>query len=188
MLQKIANHWWLFILRGLIAITFGIVAIVKPEQTIIALVLVFGAFTLVDGIFTLVTSFGSAAYFDKWWLLLIEGAAGIIVGCLAIFMPAITSVALLYLIAAWALVTGIFEIAVAIEFRRVISGEWMLILGGLLSIVLGVLLFIFPGAGELSLIWLIGIYAIVFGFSEIVFAFRLHGIWQKAEKALHPAL
>src|SRR5512136_1289740 len=132
MLQKISNNWWLFILRGLIAITFGIVAIVKPEQTIHALVLVFGAFTLVDGIFAIVFSLSSAAYFDKWWLLLLQGAAGIIVGCLAIFMPTITSLALLYLIAAWALVTGIFEIAVAIEFRRVISGEWMLILGGLL--------------------------------------------------------
>jgi uncharacterized membrane protein HdeD (DUF308 family) len=188
MLQKIANHWWLYILRGLIAITFGIVAIAKPEQTILALILVFGAFTLVNGIFTLVASFSSAAYFNRWWLLLIEGAAGVIVGCLAIFMPAITSIALLYLIAAWALVIGVFEIAVAIEFRRVISGEWMLILGGVLSIVLGGLLFIFPGAGAISLIWMISIYAVFFGVSEIVFAFRLHGIWQKAEKALHPAL
>lgn len=187
MLQKISNNWWLFILRGLIAITFGIVAIAKPEQTIVALVLVFGAFTLVDGIFTIVTSFTSAPYFDKWWLLLLEGAMGVIVGCLAIFMPTITSIALLFLIAAWALVIGILEIVVAIEFRRVISGEGWLIFSGVLSIVLSALMVIFPRAGEVSLIWVIGIYAIVFGISEIVFAFRLHGIWEKAEKILTPA-
>ncbi len=187
MLQKISNNWWLFVLRGLIAITFGIVAIAKPEQTVVALVLVFGAFTLVDGIFTLVASFSSAPYFDKWWLLLLEGAMGIIVGSLAIFMPTITGVLLLYLIATWALFIGILEIAVAIEFRRVIKGEGWLILGGLLSILLSVLLFIFPRAGEVSLIWLIGTYAIIFGISEVVFSFKLHGVWRKAEKVLNPA-
>ncbi len=187
MLQKISNNWWLFILRGLIAITFGIVAIVKPEQTIHALVLVFGAFTLVDGIFAIVFSLSSAAYFDKWWLLLLQGAAGIIVGCLAIFMPTITSLALLYLIAAWALIIGILEITVAIVFRREISGEGMLILGGLLSIVLAFVLFIFPGAGEVSLIWVIGVYAIAFGISEVVYGFQLNSLWHKVDKAIHPA-
>jgi len=187
MLQKIANHWWLYVLRGLVAIAFGIVAIVKPGQALLALVLVFGAFALVSGVLALVASFSSAPYYNQWWLLLLDGLAGIVVGLIAIFEPGITKLALLILIAIWAIVTGILEIVVAIHFRQVLTGEWVMILGGVLSIALGVLLFIFPGAGEISLIWVIGIYAIAFGISEIVFGFQLNNLWHKVEKAVNPA-
>lgn len=184
MFEKITRNWWTFAVRGVIAIIFGIVALIRPEQTLQALVLVFGAFALVDGILTLFAGISSAPYFNRWWAVLLEGVAGVIIGLMAIFQPDITGLALLYLIAAWALLTGMFEIVTAIQFRRVLTNEWMLILGGLLSIVLGVLLVIFPGAGGVSLIWMVGTYAILFGILEIIFAFRLRGLWHEFETAL----
>lgn len=175
MLEKMTRNWWTFALRGLIAIIFGVVALIRPGQALQALVLVFGAFALVDGVLAAAAGISSAAFFDRWWALLLEGLTGIAVGLLAFFWPAVTALVLLYFIAAWALITGIFEIVTAIQLRREITGEWMLILGGVLSIGFGVLLFAFPAAGALSVVWLIGIYALVFGISEIIFAFRLNG-------------
>ena len=143
----------------------------------------FGAYALVDGIFAMFAGIASHRYFERWWAVLLEGVAGVVIGLLTFFWPNITALVLLYFIAAWALITGIFEIVAAIQLRRVITGEWMLILGGLLSILFGVLLFVFPVAGAVSVVWLIGIYAVVFGISEIIFAFRLHGLRREFETA-----
>ena len=183
MFTQIFRNWWLYAVRGLVAVIFGVVALIWPQQTLQALVLVFGAFALADGILSVFAGLRSAPYFNRWWLILLEGVAGILVGLMAFFWPAITGLALVFLIAAWAMVTGILEIVAAIEFRRVITDEWMLVLGGLLSILFGVLLFVFPGAGAVSIIWLIGIYAILFGISEMIFAFRLRGLWHDFESA-----
>ncbi len=188
MLEKFARNWWLYAVRGFIAVIFGIVALTRPEQTLQALVLVFGAFALADGFLTVFVGSISAPYFKRWWAVLLEGVAGILVGLMAIFQPTLTGLALLYLIGAWALVTGVFEIVAAIQFRRLITNEWMLVLSGLLSIALSVLLFAFPFAGELGLIWLISIYAIIFGIAEIVFAFRLNGLRREVGKAAASAL
>lgn len=184
MLEKITRNWWMFALRGLVTIIFGIVALIWYEQVFQTLVLVFGAFALMNGIMTVFTGLSSAPFFARWWALLLEGAAGVAIGLVSIFMPAITMRALMYLIAAWALFTGIAEIVVAIHFRRLLTGEWMLILGGLLSIVFGVLLFVFPAAGAMSMTWLIGIYSIVLGIAEMIFAFRLHGLRREFGKAI----
>lgn len=172
----------MFVLRGLAAIIFGVVALAKPAQALQALVLFFGAYALVDGILAISAGFSIAPFFNRWWAVLLEGVAGVIIGLLTFFWPNITALVLLYFIAAWALITGIFEIVAAIQLRRVITGEWTLILGGLLSILCGILLFVFPVAGAVSVIWVIGIYAIVFGVSEIIFAFRLHSLRQEAAK------
>ena len=176
MLEKFTNNWWMFAVRGVAAVIFGILALIWPGQTLQALVLVFGAFALVDGIFAVIASIAALGTFDRWWAVLLEGMVGVVIGLLTFFWPNITALVLLYFIAAWALITGIFEIVAAIQLRRVITGEWMYILGGLLSIVFGVLLFVFPGAGAVSLVWVIGIYAILFGISEIILAFRLRGL------------
>jgi uncharacterized membrane protein HdeD (DUF308 family) len=176
MLEKISRNWWLYALRGVVAIIFGIVAFARPEQALQALVLVFGAYALVDGIFAMFAGIAFRRYFERWWAVLLEGVAGVVIGLLTFFWPNITALALLYFIGAWALITGVFEIVTAIQLRRVITGEWMLILGGLLSILFGVLLFVFPGAGALSVVWVIGVYAVVFGISEIIFAFRLRSL------------
>jgi uncharacterized membrane protein HdeD (DUF308 family) len=184
MLEKISRNWWLYAVRGVVAVIFGVVAFARPEQALQALVLVFGAYALVDGIFAMFAGIAARGYFERWWAVLLEGVAGVVIGLLTFFWPNITALVLLYFIAAWALITGIFEIVAAIQLRRVITGEWMLILGGLLSIVFGVLLFVFPVAGAVSVIWVIGIYAVVFGISEIIFAFRLNSLRREFEKAV----
>jgi uncharacterized membrane protein HdeD (DUF308 family) len=173
----------LFALRGVAAVIFGVVALIWPGQTLQILVLVFGAYALVDGIFSVIAGIAFRQYFERWWAVLLEGVAGILIGVLTFIYPNITALVLLYFIAAWALITGVFEIVAAIQLRRVITGEWAMILGGLLSILFGVLLFVFPGAGAVSVIWLIGIYAIFFGITLIIFAFRLRGLQSELETA-----
>jgi uncharacterized membrane protein HdeD (DUF308 family) len=184
MLEKFSHNWWMFAVRGVAAIIFGVLALIWPGQTLQALVLVFGAYALVDGTFAIFASIASHRYFERWWAVLLEGVAGVVIGLMTFFWPGITALVLLYFIAAWALITGVFEIVAAIQLRRVITGEWMLILGGLLSIVFSVLLVVFPGVGAVSVIWLIGIYAVVFGVSEIFFAFRLRGLSHELETAV----
>lgn len=184
MLEKITSNWWKFALRGMIAIIFGIVALINPDQTLQALVLTFGFFALMDGILAVFAGFSFAPFFNRWWAVLLEGVAGILVGLAAIFFPDVTGRAILYFIAAWAVITGIFEIVAAIQFRLLLTGEWTLIFGGLLSILFGVLLFVFPASGAVSLIWVISIYAVVFGISEIILAFRMHKLWRETKKTV----
>lgn len=181
MFEKILHNWWLYVLRGLVAVIFGVLALAMPKEAMQALVLVFGAFALADGIVTLIAGFGIAPYFSRWWMLLLEGAAGVGLGLLAIFLPEITARTLVYLVGSWAIITGILEIVTAIEFRQVLTGEWMLIFGGLLSIVFGGLLFVFPAAGEVSIVWMLGVYAILNGISELIFGFRLQRMTRKLD-------
>ena len=170
------RNWWMYLVRGLFAIIFGILALVSPESTTLALVLLFGAYTLIDGIFAVGAGISSRRYFDRWWAVVLEGVTGIVIGLLTFFWPHITALALVYFIAIWAIVTGIFEIVAAIQFRNVISGEWAMILSGLLSAFFGILLFVSPKTGLVSIVWLIGIYAIAFGIMGMIFAFRLRSL------------
>ncbi len=186
MFTQLFRNWWLFVVRGVLAIAFGILALIWPGPTIFALVLLFGAFALADGIVAVATAITFHKYFERWWALLLEGLAGIVIAAMTFFWPGITALVLLYFIAAWAIVTGIFEIVAAFHFRRVISGEWVLILDAVLSILFGVLLFVFPAAGAVGLVWLIGIYAIVAGIISIIFAFRLRGVKRDIEKVITP--
>jgi uncharacterized membrane protein HdeD (DUF308 family) len=183
MFTQFFNKWRLFALRGLLAVIFGILALIWPGLTLQALILLFGAYALVDGIFAVTAGIVSIGSFKRWWAVLLEGVVGILVGLLTFFWPNITGLALLYFIAAWAVVTGVFEIVAAIQLRRVITGEWRMVLSGILSIFFGALLFVFPGAGALSLVWLIGVYAIIFGIALIVLAFRLRGLRSDFETA-----
>jgi uncharacterized membrane protein HdeD (DUF308 family) len=171
-----SGHWWALALRGAIAILFGLAALLRPGIALQALILLFGAYVLVDGVFSVVGVFGGTRGGTPRWLLLVEGVASILAGLIAFVFPILTAVFLLYLIAAWAIVTGIAEIATAIRLRKEIQGEWALIVGGILSVLFGVLLGVVgPFAGILSLIWLIGAYAIAFGVLLLVTAFRVRG-------------
>src|SRR5215510_13753419 len=135
MANELARNWWLLALRGALGILFGIGAFVWPGATLAALVIVFGAYVLVDGIFAVVAGIGMRRQLSLWWLIVLEGAAGIVLGLLTFRSPDITALVLLSFIAAWSIITGIFEIATALRLRKVITNEWLLILSGIVSII-----------------------------------------------------
>lgn len=176
MIESLSRNWWMLALRGLFAILFGVVALVWPGSTLFVLVLLFGSYVLVDGVLAIVAAFRYRELNDRWWVLLLEGLAGIVAGVLTFVWPEITAIALLYVIAAWALLTGIFEIAAAIRLRRELEGEWLMILSGIVSVLLAVALVLLPGVALTALVWVIGGYAIVFGALLIYLGFRMRGL------------
>lgn len=172
----LSRNWWVFLLRGILAVIFGILAFIWPGTTLLTLIILFGAYALVDGIFAIIAGVAGYGTTERWWAEVIEGVLGMVIGLMTLLWPGATALVVLYFIAAWAIVTGILEIAAAIQMRRYISGEWLLFLSGAVSVLFGVLLFIFPGAGALSLIAFIGAFAILFGSLLIVLALRLRSL------------
>lgn len=172
-MMVLARNWWALVLRGFFDVLFGITAFVWPGITLAVLVLLYGAFALVDGSFAIAAVLVGRTRGMPSWALLVEGLAGIAVGAITFFWPGITQLALLFMIAAWAVVTGVFEIVAAVRLRKEIRGEWLLALSGVLSVAVGVALVVNPGAGLLAISWMIGTYAIIFGVLFIVLGFRL---------------
>lgn len=175
-LAQIARNWWLFVLRGVVAILFGVLAFMRPGITLEALVLLFAFWALFDGVFALISSVGAAEAHEPWWPLVLIGLLGIAAGLLAFRWPGITALALLFVIAYWSILRGILEIVAAVRLRNLIPGEWSLIFAGLASLAFGVLLIMYPGAGLLAVVWLIGIYAVIFGIASLMLGFRLKGL------------
>lgn len=169
----LARNWWMFLLRGLLALVFGVVALFFPQAAFLSLVLVFGAFALVDGIFALISAFTGGAKSENWWWLILEGIFGILIGVLTIIRPAAMAAAWIIIIAAWAIVTGIFEIITAVRLRKEITGEWALILGGVISVLFGLLAAFYPASGAFAVGFMLGVYAIVFGAMFIWLALNL---------------
>ena len=176
LLETLKRHWWVPVLRGIAAIIFGIIAFAYPGLTLAVLVILFGAWVLVDGVFRVIGAIGHRASDPDWGWQIVIGILGIMIGFLTFHSPAITALALVIYIAAWALMVGVSEIVVAIKLRREIKGEWFLILMGVCSIVFAVLLLWNPLVGAATLILLIGCYAIVFGVLGIIFGFRLRSL------------
>jgi uncharacterized membrane protein HdeD (DUF308 family) len=174
----LAGNWWALALRGLLAVLFGITAFVVPWLTLAALVLLYGAYALVDGVFAVVASLAGRTFGTPWWAMLIRGLLGIAIGIVTFVWPGITELALLYIIAAWAIVTGGFEIAAAIRLRKEIRGEWLLVLSGAISVLFGLALMVYPAAGALAIVWLLGSYAIIFGVLLLVLGLRLRSLSQ----------
>ena len=173
MLHALAKCWWLLLLRGLAAIAFGVLAFLWPGLTLVTLVLIYGAFALVDGVLSLAAAFtGGAKPVPTWWLVVV-GLLGIAAGAVTFLWPGITAILLVLFIGAWALVHGIFEIIGAIQLRKEIDNEWMLILGGVLSVIFGAIILIAPGAGALGLVWAIAAYSIVFGIIFVALSLKL---------------
>ena len=174
--DTLTRNWWVVLIRGVAGVLFGIATFFAPGVSLAVLVLLFGAYALIDGVLAVISAVRRRAVSDRWWMLLLEGLVGIAAGIATLVWPGITALALLYVIAAWALLTGAFEIAAAIRLRRIITGEWLLVLSGIASIGLGILLMIFPGPGALVMVLWIGAYAFVFGILLIALSLRLRSL------------
>jgi uncharacterized membrane protein HdeD (DUF308 family) len=172
LLNTLARYWWLLVLRGIAAIVFGILAFIWPGITLFTLILFWGAFTLVDGVLSLAHAVMGGNMGSRWGLALV-GLAGIAAGILTFMWPGVTALVLLWFIAAWSIVLGIFQIIGAIQLRKEIDNEWTLILSGVVSVLFGVILFVAPGAGALGLIWMIGAFALIFGVLMVMAGLRL---------------
>ncbi|MBV8425454.1 MAG: HdeD family acid-resistance protein [Candidatus Eremiobacteraeota bacterium] len=168
-------HWWAFLLRAIVAILFGVACFTLTGATIFVLVIWIGAFFIIDGAFMIVGAVrsSSASHTSNWWWQLLGGIAGIIAGVLTFIWPGITALTLTIFVGAWAIVTGVFELMTAIRLRSTMPNEWLWIVNGVLSIVLGVFIWVYPAAGLVGLVWALGFYAILAGITMLGLAFRL---------------
>lgn len=175
--RALGDNWWLLLLRGMIAVLFGVVAFAWPGLTLLTLVLFWGAFAAADGIFALVASFsgGRGSMAPRWWLVLV-GLSGIAAGAIAFVRPDVAATALLLLIALWAIVVGASQILGGLALRKEVQGEWMLLLSGLINILFGGVLIAEPAAGALAIIWVIGLFSILSGASLIALSFKVKSL------------
>jgi uncharacterized membrane protein HdeD (DUF308 family) len=171
-----ARNWWVTLLRGIIAILFGIFALNRPGITLAALVLLFGVYALVDGACSLIGALAGWRHREDRWLVLLEGLVGIGAGFVTLQAPGITAVALIFFIAAWALATGVLRIVAAIRLRKVISGEFWMVLSGIAAVVFAFLVMERPAAGALAMVWMIGWFALLMGAMLVMLSFRLRGL------------
>lgn len=174
LLRTLGRTWWLILLRGILAIAFGVMAYLWPKLTLIVLVAFWGAYALFDGVVALVAGWRARGAGGRpMWTLIVVGLLGIAAGVVTFLWPGMTALALLMFIAAWAIAIGVFQIIAAIRLRKEIENEWWLGLSGALSVLFGVAMIASPGAGALALIWLIAAFSIVFGVMLVLLAFRL---------------
>lgn len=173
--RLISKSWWVILLRGLAAIAFGVIAFAWPGISLLALIFLYGAYAVADGVTALVAAFTSAKGSQRIWYIL-GGVVSIAAGAVAFAWPGLTGVTLVILIGAWSVVRGVTEIAAGVSLRKIIPNEWLLILGGLVSVVLGAALIAMPGAGALALLWWIAAWALAFGLILTVWSFRLRGL------------
>ena len=169
----LSDRWWMLTLRGVAGVIFGILTFISPQSSLVALVLLFGAYALVNGAINLAMAVRRPPDGRRWTALLVESIVGIAAGVLTLVWPGITAIALLAVIAVWAIVTGVAQVVAAVRLRRTIRGEWLLALSGVFSVALGVLLLLAPVAGALALVLWIGAYALVFGALLIALSLRL---------------
>jgi uncharacterized membrane protein HdeD (DUF308 family) len=173
MLVALSENWWALALRGLLAVLFGIAALVLPLDTLEAVGRLFGAYAILEGVLVILTGIRRTRYRG---VLIAEGTSGIVAGLVALAWPSITALVLLYVVAIWAILSGVAEIIAAVALRREMAGEWALFLVGVLSVIFGIILAVLPGVGLLSLVWLVGLYALAVGVALIVLALRVRGL------------
>jgi uncharacterized membrane protein HdeD (DUF308 family) len=187
MLYDLSRHWWLLVLNGIAGVVFGAAAFFWPGMTFGALVLLFGAFAFVDGLVMLGFGLLAAGEAENWWTLLLTGVAGVVVGVLTFAKPAEMALALVYVIGIWAIMTGLLGVVAAISLRKIINDEWLLGLGGVLGIIFGIIVLMQPVAGALTVVYLCGFYATLFGITQIVLGIRLHGLVAAVERRVQHA-
>ena len=169
-LSALSEGWWALALRGLLAMLFGLAALLLPLDTLEAVGRVFGAYAILEGALVALIGMQGTRYRGAF---IAEGTFGIVAGLVALAWPGITALVLLYVVAVWAMLSGVAEVAAAVLLRREIEGEWALFLVGVLSVALGVAMAVLPGVGLLSLVWLVGLYALLAGVALSVLAFRV---------------
>ena len=167
------RYWWTFVLRGVLAIIFGILAVAWPGVTLASLVLLYGAYALLEGVLSVWSGIAEYGERERWWMEILGGVLSIAVGIMTFVWPGITALALLYIIGFWAIFRGVLEIMAAIRLRKVIEGEFWLAAAGLFSILFGILLIARPGEGAIALLTVIGGFAIAFGILLIILGFKL---------------
>jgi uncharacterized membrane protein HdeD (DUF308 family) len=181
MLDLLGRNWWAIALRGVIAIAFGVLAFAQPQLTLRVLVTLVAIYLLADGLSLLISYVrGDPEARRAGWSVAVMGIVGIVAGVAAFVWPNITALTLLVVVAFWAILTGIFQVIAAIRLRREIQGELLMAIGGILSIAFGVYLLVNPSDGLLSLVWLVGFWAVVFGVTQILLAFRIRARHQDA--------
>jgi uncharacterized membrane protein HdeD (DUF308 family) len=171
LVNDLARQWWVIALRGLAAVLFGVLAFVWPGMTLAVLVLLFGAYALVDGILAIVVAVRGGT--DHRLFMGLEGVVGVLAGLATFVFPGLTALVLLYIIAFWAVLTGVLEVVAAVRLRQAITNEWGLIIGGVLSVLFGIVLIAAPGAGALAVVFVIGAYAVLFGVTLLMLSWRL---------------
>jgi uncharacterized membrane protein HdeD (DUF308 family) len=175
----LSQSWWIILWRGIAALIFGLITWFNPVITLYVMLIFFSGYAFVDGTLGIVMSFKGRRYHKDWWLLFIWASANFLTGILTFFIPIVTVVVLTDLLAIWAIVSGVLQMTTAIGLRKSIQGEGWMALGGILSIILGIVLFINPVQGGIAITWLMGIYAILFGIISIILAFRVRRSAQK---------
>jgi len=173
MIMVLARNWWALALRGVLAILFGLAAFVLPGVTLTVLVLLFGAYALIEGVLAVIAGVRAAERHERWWPIVLEGIASALAGLVTFVWPAMTAVVLLWVIAFWALVTGVVKVVSAIRIRRHLPGELVHGLNGIISILFGLVLLIVPGLGLLVIVWWIAAYVALCGILLVVLALRL---------------
>jgi uncharacterized membrane protein HdeD (DUF308 family) len=184
LVNTLSRYWWMLLLRGVAWVLFGLAVMFQPGISLVTLTLMFGVFALIDGVGHIVSAIGGRQDSRSWWTLLLSGLAGVLVGVLAFISPGITALVLLYYIAAWAIVTGLLALVAAIRLRQEIENELWLGLAGIASVAFGLLLVARPGAGVLTVLWLIAVYAIAFGVTLVLLAFRTRAFGNRVTAAV----
>jgi len=177
----LARAWWAFLLRGVMGVAFGVIVLLFPAIGLVAVLALFAAWAIIGGATQLIGAWRQRGQ-AQWWVGILEGLVGLVAGFVVIIRPDISALALLYLVAAWAIVTGLLQIWLAIRMRQQISGELLLAVAGAVSVIFGIVLIISPGAGLLSVLWLVGVFAIAIGAMFFLLGLRLRGIFERAKR------
>ena len=179
--DTLSANWWVVVLRGVAAMVFGILTLFSPGLTLATLILLFGAYSIADGAFAIAAAIRRRST-ERWWMLLLAGGASIAVGLIALTMPGLTAITLIYVIAVRAIFVGAMEIVSAVRLRKVIEREWMMALAGITSILFGVLILGYPASGALAVLLWIGTFSIIIGAVLIGLGFRLRA-WRRDHAA-----